>query len=106
MNILIICYCYPPDFGPRASRWSAIAEYWATQGYQVHVISGGILGALSSETLNGVQVHGVGGTEDELYKYTTDFGGAWERPNTKDAAAQGSQRGGANWKLWKWIMEP
>ena len=62
MNILIICYCYPPDLGPRASRWSAIAEYWATQGYQVHVISAGILGVLPKETLNGVQVHRVGGT--------------------------------------------
>ena len=61
MNILIICYCYPPDLGPRASRWSAIGEYWGKQGHQVHVISGGYLGALSEEDLNGVHVHRVGG---------------------------------------------
>jgi hypothetical protein len=70
MNILIICYCYPPDLGPRASRWSAIAEYWATQGHKVHVISAGILGALPEETLNGVQVHRVGGTiSDKLRRW-------------------------------------
>ena len=61
MNILIICYCYPPDLGPRASRWSVIAEYWAVQGYHVHVISADSLGASSEEALNGVQVHRVGG---------------------------------------------
>ena len=65
MNILIICYCYPPDLGPRASRWSAIADYWATQGHQVHVISAGGLGAVSEERLNGVQVHRVGGAISE-----------------------------------------
>jgi len=62
MKILIICYCYPPNLGPRASRWSAIAEYWTVQGHQVHVISAGSsLGASSEEALNGVHVHRVGG---------------------------------------------
>jgi len=65
MNILIICYCYPPDLGPRAFRWSAIAEYWAAQGHQVHVISGGSFGALSEEALNGVHIHRVGGVISE-----------------------------------------
>lgn len=61
MNILIICYCYPPDLGPRASRWSAIAECWAAQGNRIHVISASSLNASSEEALNGVQVHRVGG---------------------------------------------
>ena len=65
MNILIICYCYPPDLGPRASRWSAIAEFWAEQGDEVHVISAAKQGASRQETLNGVHVHRVGGAFSE-----------------------------------------
>ena len=65
MNILIICYCYPPDPGPRAYRWSAIAEYWAAQGDTVHVISARKQGAPEEEILNGVHVHRVGGAVTE-----------------------------------------
>ena len=65
MKVLIICYCYPPDPGPRAYRWSAIAELWAEAGHNVHVISGWKLGALEDELLNGVHVHRVGGAFSE-----------------------------------------
>ena len=61
MKILIICYCYPPDLGPRAFRWSAIAEHWAGEGHDVHVVSGRKRGAPRQENLNGVSVHRVGG---------------------------------------------
>ena len=65
MKVLIICYCYPPDPGPRAYRWSAIAELWAEIGHEVHVISGWKLGALEEELLGGVHVHRVGGAFSE-----------------------------------------
>ena len=61
MKILIICYCYPPDLGPRAFRWSAIAEHWAGEGHEVHVVSGRKMDAPRQENLNGVSVHRVGG---------------------------------------------
>ena len=65
MRLLIICYCYPPDPGPRAYRWSAIAELWAGMGHEVHVVSGWKLGALEDELLQGVHVHRVGGAFSE-----------------------------------------
>ena len=65
MKLLIICYCYPPDPGPRAYRWSAIAEYWATQGHTVHVISARKQGSVPQEILSGVHVHRVGGAFSE-----------------------------------------
>jgi hypothetical protein len=61
MKVLIICYCYPPDLGPRAFRWSAIAEYWADKGIEVHVVSGRKPGAASYENLSGVHVYRCGG---------------------------------------------
>ena len=65
MKVLIICYCYPPDPGPRAYRWSAIAEHWADMGHEMHVISGWKLGALEEELLGAVHVHRVGGAFSE-----------------------------------------
>ena len=61
MRILVICYCYPPDIGPRAFRWSAVAAHWARQGHEVHVVSGRKPGAAREEGLDGVHVHRAGG---------------------------------------------
>lgn len=61
MKILIICYCFPPDRGPRAYRWEAISAYWAAQGHEVHVVSGRKPGAARKETVKGVHVHRAGG---------------------------------------------
>ena len=89
---------------PPVAAWTQIHNYLSMGNTYIHCTHGvDRTGAIAAKWK---KVHGVGGTEDELYKYTTDFGGQWEQPNRKDAAAQGSQRGGANWKLWKWIMEP
>ena len=65
MKILIVCYCYAPDPGPRAYRWSAIAEYWAARGHHVDVISGWKIGAARFERLNGVNVYRVSGAVTE-----------------------------------------
>lgn len=61
MRILVVCYCYPPDIGPRAFRWSAVAAHWAGQGHEVHVVNGRKPGAVREERLDGVHVHRVGG---------------------------------------------
>jgi len=74
MNILIICYCYPPDIGPRASRWSALAEFWAAHGHYVHVISARKFGATSAEIQNGVAVHRVGGAVVENLRFWLERG--------------------------------
>jgi len=61
VKILIICYCFPPDRGPRAYRWDSISAHWAAQGHEVHVVSGCKPGAAREEIRNGVHVHRAGG---------------------------------------------
>jgi glycosyltransferase involved in cell wall biosynthesis len=75
LKVLIICYCYPPDPGPRAYRWSAIAEYWAARGDTVHVISARKQGAPPEEELNGVDVHRAGGAIVENLRLWLESGG-------------------------------
>ncbi|HER26189.1 MAG TPA: hypothetical protein ENI69_03680, partial [Rhodospirillales bacterium] len=91
MNVLIICYCYPPDPGPRAYRWSAIAEYWAGQGLSVHVISARKQGAAPEEILNGVHVHRVGGAVSENLRLLLE--------RKKDSAPATSAPGGGQLSL-------
>jgi hypothetical protein len=64
-SILIISHHYTPDNSPRAFRWSAIAEYWAKQGYHVDVVCAWKPGLLESEILNGVYVCRTGGKTTE-----------------------------------------
>jgi len=56
-KILIISYSYYPHSTPRAFRWTALAEYWALQGYSVDVISCKRPGMAVSEVRNGVSIH-------------------------------------------------
>jgi glycosyltransferase involved in cell wall biosynthesis len=59
MKFLIICYCYPPDEGPRAYRWSAITRDWARLGHEVHVVSVRKGDWPAEEIRDGVHVHRV-----------------------------------------------
>ena len=86
MNILIICYCYSPDPGPRAYRWSAIAEHWAARGDTVHVISARKQSAPAEENLNGVHVHRVGGAIAENLRLRLQRG---KKQSTGTTAAPG-----------------
>ncbi len=102
MKVLIICYCYPPDPGPRAYRWSAIAERWAEMGHEVHVVSGWKLGAREQELLGGVQVHRVGGAFSENLRL-------WIERRRGGAKKEGPQReeslGGERFSGWARIAK-
>ena len=54
------------------------------QGHQVHVISAGSIGALSEETLNGVQVYRVGGANSEKLR-------GWLKRETPQSAGENAK---------------
>lgn len=60
MRLLIVTNLYAPDRAPRAFRWSAVAEHWAAQGHEIHVVAAWKAGDREDEVLNGVHVHRVG----------------------------------------------
>ena len=60
MRILIISHSYYPANNPRAFRWTAIAEHWASQGIEVDVVCAFSQGDLEPfEKVNNVSVHRV-----------------------------------------------
>ncbi len=103
MKILIICYCYPPDPGPRAYRWSAIAGHWAELGHDVDVVSGRKLGAPDFEVVGGVRVHRVGGALTENLRLSI------ERRRKARGPGQGTQSnealGGASFSGWAALLK-
>jgi glycosyltransferase involved in cell wall biosynthesis len=60
LKILIIISEYKPYVHPRAHRWSAIAELWATQGHEVHIVTSKVRGHADEGIDNGVAVHRAG----------------------------------------------
>ncbi len=64
-RILIISHSYSPFINPRAFRWSAIAETWASQGIKVDVITSWLPGLRRFEILNGVEIYRIGGNVTE-----------------------------------------
>jgi len=64
---LIISYSYKPANNPRSFRWSAIAEFWVKQGYQVDVVTAWKSGLPRQEVVNGVHVYRVSVTAIELF---------------------------------------
>lgn len=60
MRILIVTHTYRPDPMPRAYRWTAIAEEWASRGTQVDVVTTGRQSGEASDQQSGVVVHRVG----------------------------------------------
>ncbi len=84
--MLIICYSYAPVLSPRAFRWSAIAEYWAKQGYRVDVVCSWRPGLPESEIIKNVNIYRTGGKITEFLR---------SRLNVKKPArreSQGDQR--------------
>ncbi|MEO6759795.1 MAG: glycosyltransferase, partial [Saprospiraceae bacterium] len=59
-RLLIITAWYHPFIHPRAHRWTAIAEYWVTQGHEVQVLTARHRDCASESEVNGVRVHRVG----------------------------------------------
>lgn len=103
MKILIICYCYPPDVGPRASRWSAIAEFWASEGHQVHVISALKMDALAIEDQNGVQVHRVGGAFSENLRLRLENRSKKNIPHDQEKPIQSAPGGASLFGLGRFL---
>ncbi len=60
MKILIVTAWYHPFIHPRAHRWTAIAEHWAGEGHEIHVLTARVRESGRSEVLNGVQIHRAG----------------------------------------------
>ena len=59
-KVLIISFQYWPALNARAFRWTALAEDWAREGREVHVVCARVPDRPVLETQNGVQVHRVG----------------------------------------------
>lgn len=60
MRILVITAWYYPFIHPRAHRWTCLAEYWAAQGHEVHVVCARRRDAPAEALANGVRVHRTG----------------------------------------------
>lgn len=60
VRILLITPYYFPYINPRAHRWTSIAEDWAKQGHEVHVICSKRDGLKPETNLNKVHVHRTG----------------------------------------------
>lgn len=86
-RILIVTAWYYPFIHPRAHRWTSLAEYWAGQGHEVHVLCARRRDCPSQGVLNGVQVHRIGfDSLKELFYYY--FGGAKGRGRVGAGAQQ------------------
>jgi glycosyltransferase involved in cell wall biosynthesis len=59
-RIMIVTYSYKPVASPRAYRWSAIAEYWAAEGHEVHIVAAQRGDLSPEEWCQGVHVCRVG----------------------------------------------
>ena len=59
VKILVISYSYLPALNPRAFRWAAIAQHWASQGHEVDIVCGSAAGHPAQENLHGVRIHRV-----------------------------------------------
>jgi len=93
---LIISYSYRPLAGPRAFRWSALAEHWAANGVHVDVITAPKPGLLLEETVAGVQVHRVGGTLVDRLRSQLKKSDPYVDKRLEQAAAGESSSSGAN----------
>ncbi len=72
MKILIVTAWYFPFIHPRAHRWTALAEHWAAQGYDIHVVTARQRDYPEHTDLKGVQVHRTGfDSLKEVFYYCT-----------------------------------
>jgi hypothetical protein len=60
LKILVVTASYHPFISPRAHRWTALAEHWAAQGHEIHVVCSRVRGCAEESVLNGVRVHRAG----------------------------------------------
>ncbi|HMX38974.1 MAG TPA: glycosyltransferase [Saprospiraceae bacterium] len=92
MRILILTAWYAPFIHPRAHRWAALAEHWAAQGQEVHVVCGRVKGCARAERSNGVWVHRAG--FDSLKEWLYHWRGHQSGRGRVGAAVQAPSRAG------------
>jgi len=109
LKLLIVTAWYHPFIHPRAHRWTALSEYWAGEGHEVHVVCSRRRECPDETTLNGVRVHRVGfaALMEAFYYY---FGGKSARGRVgAPVVAPGRLARLANWlynATWKKIYFP
>ena len=82
-RVLLITAWYHPFIHPRAHRWTALAEHWAAQGHEVHVVCGRMRGFPKDSELNGVHIHRTGfDSLKEVFYYYFSETNARSRPET------------------------
>jgi glycosyltransferase involved in cell wall biosynthesis len=59
-KVVIVSFQYWPELSARSFRWTALAERWAGEGSEVHVVCAGSSARPAEETVNRVHVHRVG----------------------------------------------
>ncbi|MCB0523074.1 MAG: glycosyltransferase [Lewinellaceae bacterium] len=98
MKLLIVSAWYKPFVHPRAHRWSALAEYWAKKGHEVHVITARVNTPKGLTNLNGVFVHRVGfdSLKEYVYQITGEKNGRG-RVDVKPAQATWY------WAILEWL---
>lgn len=70
-KVIVVSYLYWPALNARAFRWTALAESWAREGCEVHVVCARTPGRPPFESVNGVQVHRVGSASIERLRAST-----------------------------------
>ncbi len=60
MRLLVLNIQHYPAMSPNVFRWAAIAEHWAGQGHEVHVLCSRHSERPAEERIAGVQVHRAG----------------------------------------------
>jgi len=101
-RILILSHSYKPFLNPRAFRWTAIAEHWASQGNDVDIICSWLPGLRRYEIVNGVEVHRIGGGVIERLR-------AILRPKERATTASSNEEFNKNnhglfQKIFGWIL--
>ena len=98
MRLLIVTAWYHPFIHPRAHRWTALAEQWAAEGHEIHVLCSGRVGEPAEATLNGVHLHRVGfdSLKELAYRLTGD-------KNGRGRVGAGVQAPGILMRLGAWL---
>lgn len=99
-RLLIITAWYYPFIHPRAHRWTSLAEYWAAQSHEVHVVCARQRGYPEHAHVNGVQVHRAGfdSLKEVVYYYAGLKGG-------RGRVGQAVARPGLVLKLLTWLYK-
>ncbi len=107
-SVLIISPYYHPNINPRPYRWTRIAEYWASQGFDIQVITENHPNFEALQKINEVKVHRTGYAALKSVFLKKQRGEV--RPNTLEGGKPGHILG--NWLqffndyCWKKIYFP